>query len=100
MTISTQSFIAINVGTTSNDGTGDDLRTAFIKVNDNFQYMGNTGFSAGNIAVNGSITLNSSAAPTGNSSAVGTVGQIVWDSGNIYVCIATNTWKRATLSSY
>ena len=41
MTISTQSFLSINVGTTANDGTGDDLRTAFIKVNDNFQYMGN-----------------------------------------------------------
>lgn len=100
MTISTQPFIAVNVGTTANDGSGDDLRTAFIKVNDNFQYMGNTGFNAGNIAVNGSITLNSALAPTGNSSAQGTVGQIVWDSGNIYVCVAANTWKRATLSSY
>jgi hypothetical protein len=49
MTISTQPFIAVNVGTTANDGSGDDLRTAFIKVNDNFQYMGNTGFNAGNI---------------------------------------------------
>jgi hypothetical protein len=57
MTISTQTFLAINVGTTANDGTGDDLRTAFIKVNDNFQYMGNTGFSAGNIDVNGSIEI-------------------------------------------
>ena len=57
MTISTQPFIAVNVGTTANDGSGDDLRTAFIKVNDNFQYMGNTGFSAGNIAVNGSIEI-------------------------------------------
>jgi hypothetical protein len=57
MTISTQTFLAINVGTTANDGTGDDLRTAFSKVNDNFQWMGNTGFSAGNIAVNGSIEI-------------------------------------------
>jgi hypothetical protein len=57
MTISTQTFLAINVGTTANDGTGDDLRTAFTKVNDNFQYMGNTGFNAGNIAVNGSIEI-------------------------------------------
>ena len=57
MTISTQSFLAINVGTTANDGTGDDLRTAFIKVNDNFQYMGNTGFDAKNINVTGSIEI-------------------------------------------
>ena len=51
MTISTQPFITINVGTTASDGTGDDLRTAFIKVNDNFQYMGNTGFNAANINI-------------------------------------------------
>jgi len=33
----------INTGTTANDGTGDDLRDAFIKVNDNFTelYTGN-----------------------------------------------------------
>lgn len=29
-------FTVINVGTVANDGTGDPLRTAFIKVNDNF----------------------------------------------------------------
>jgi len=55
MTITTQSFTAINVGTTANDGQGDDLRTAFIKVNNNFQYMGNTGFNAGNIVAAGTV---------------------------------------------
>lgn len=29
----------VNLGNTSNDGTGDDLRTAFEKVNDNFTYL-------------------------------------------------------------
>jgi hypothetical protein len=57
MTISTQPFIAVNVGTTANDGSGDDLRTAFSKINDNFQWMGNTGFSAGNINVTGGINV-------------------------------------------
>lgn len=57
MTISTQTFITINVGTTANDGTGDDLRTAFIKVNDNFQYMGNTGFNAANINITGGANI-------------------------------------------
>lgn len=100
MTISTSSFLSINVGSSANDGTGDDLRTAFQKVDSNFQYIGTTGFVAANIVVNGAMTLNNSLAPTGNSSATGTAGQIVWDSGNIYICVATNTWKRATLSSY
>lgn len=50
MTITTQNFIAVNVGSSPNDGTGDDLRTAFQKVNANFGWIGNTGFSAANIA--------------------------------------------------
>ena len=32
----------INVGSTANDGTGDGLRTAYIKCNDNFQELYNT----------------------------------------------------------
>jgi hypothetical protein len=51
MTISTVSFNAINVGSSANDGTGDDLRLAFQKVNANFGWIGNTGFSAANITV-------------------------------------------------
>lgn len=30
----------------------------------------------------------------------GTAGQICWDADYIYVCTATNIWKRATLNSY
>lgn len=29
----------INTGTIANDGTGDDLREAFIKINDNFEEL-------------------------------------------------------------
>jgi hypothetical protein len=100
MTISTEAFLAVSVGSSANDGTGDSLRAAFIKVNTNFSNIGDIGFDAGNIIVQGSLVLGNSLAPTGNSSATGTAGQIVWDSGNVYVCVATNTWKRATLSSY
>ena len=51
MTITTQTFLSVGVGASANDGTGDDLRTAFQKVNANFGWIGNTGFSAGNISV-------------------------------------------------
>jgi len=34
----------INIGTTANDGTGDAIRTAFDKVNDNFDEIYSTGF--------------------------------------------------------
>jgi hypothetical protein len=33
----------INLGTNPNDGTGDDLRSAFLKVNDNFQLLATIG---------------------------------------------------------
>lgn len=32
----------INIGTLPNDGTGDPLRTAFDKINNNFAFLGNT----------------------------------------------------------
>ncbi len=33
----------VNIGTNPNDGTGDDLRSAFLKVNDNFQFLASIG---------------------------------------------------------
>jgi len=35
-----------------------------------------------------------------SASATGTQGQIAWDADYIYVCTATNTWKRAALSTW
>jgi hypothetical protein len=55
MTISTEQFTTINTGTTANDGSGDSLRTAFTKVNNNFAAIGDTGFNAANIVSTGTI---------------------------------------------
>ena len=35
-----------------------------------------------------------------SATAIGTAGTVVWDSGYIYVCTATNTWKRAAISTW
>jgi len=35
-----------------------------------------------------------------SASAAGTQGDIVWDSNYMYVCVATNTWKRTALSTW
>lgn len=35
-----------------------------------------------------------------SATATGTQGQIVWDADYIYVCVATNTWKRAAISTW
>lgn len=56
--------------------------------------------SVGGITTTGSVsvgTILSSAPQTKVSNAVGTTGQICWDSNYIYVCTATNTWKRVQL---
>lgn len=55
MTISTETFVVVNTGSSANDGTGDSIRAAFVKVNQNFANIENIGFDAGNINVNGSI---------------------------------------------
>ena len=34
------------------------------------------------------------------SSSTGYPGQMTYDSGYIYICVATNTWKRATLNTW
>jgi hypothetical protein len=143
MTISTEQFISINVGSVANDGTGDSLRDAFIKVNENFANISDIGFDAGNINVQGSleaagnvttsanvnasaiyasnyylpdgsvpldaypfnaqfdanVVISSSYVPTANTSP-GTAGQIIWDSGYLYICVATNSWKRANISTW
>lgn len=105
MTISTEQFITINVGTSANDGTGESLRSAFSKINDNFSNISLIGFDAGNINCQGSIDiganiyLSSSYVPSTAGSS-GTAGQLAWNSDYIFVCTATNTWKRANLVAW
>ena len=42
------------------------------------------------------IRIATSSAPSGKTAA-GVQGEIRWDSGYIYVCVDTNTWKRAAI---
>jgi len=99
MTISTEQFIPVLVGTVANDGTGDSLREAFIKVNDNFSNISDIGFDAANVNVTRALVLNDYGVPTAAGDP-GTAGQIVWDTNHIYVCVAANTWKRANISTW
>jgi len=57
MTITTESFLAVSVGASANDGTGDSLRAAFVKVNSNFSNIGAIGFDAGNVNITGSVDI-------------------------------------------
>ena len=35
-----------------------------------------------------------------SATAIGTTGMIAWDSSYLYVCVATNTWKRSAISTW
>jgi hypothetical protein len=54
MTVSTN-YTAVNVGSTPNDGTGDDLRTAFDKVNQNFANIYQQGAEVADWTVEGTV---------------------------------------------
>lgn len=45
------------------------------------------------------VRIDTSQTPA-SSSASGTAGEIAWDSNYIYVCVATNSWKRVALSTF
>jgi hypothetical protein len=89
----------IGIGSAANDGTGDPLRTAFSKVNDNFNEMYSsfdmTGkLTVGNSTVNTTIS-NTSGIRTGNSSYITTVNSTSFQISN---SSGIGTLTAATLS--
>ena len=48
--------------------------------------------------VNGTFRISSSTPAT--STSAGVAGQIAWSSTYLYVCVATNTWKRTAITSW
>ena len=50
--------------------------------------------------VNGeSIRIRQSVTPA-SATATGVAGEIMWDADYLYICVATNTWKRVALTSW
>jgi hypothetical protein len=45
------------------------------------------------------INIDTSKTPA-SAGATGTTGDIAWDSGYVYVCVATDTWKRASIATW
>ena len=64
----------INIGSSANDGTGDPLRDAFTKANQNFTEL---------------YARVKSSAPSSNTGSSGDLaGMIAYDSDYIYICFA------------
>ena len=70
----------------------------YLSVSGNFS-VNNTAFTVdsttGNVSLSG---LLSAPQTTKAANATGTVGQMCWDANYIYVCTATDTWKRSLLT--
>lgn len=55
MTVSTKHYVAVNLGSGPNTGTGDDLLTAFNKINQNFGNYESVGFPTADISASGTV---------------------------------------------
>jgi hypothetical protein len=52
------------------------------------------------LQVNGNGIRIATAQTPASATATGVAGTIAWDSNYVYVCVATNTWKRSALSTW
>ena len=81
----------IDIGASANDGTGDGIRTAFDKCNDNFGEL---------------YTRVRDTVPTSNLGSAGDkLGDLAFDSSHLYVCFqdydgSSVIWKRIALVSF
>lgn len=71
-----------------------DIGSAGLQFRDLY-LSGNAALSAGDLTVSsGEFVLSSPTVPT-STSFPGVPGQLSWDSGRLYICIAPNTWRRS-----
>jgi Collagen triple helix repeat (20 copies) len=87
----TQIFLA----TTTGDLTFTPTNTARFTI-DSVSVKEVTG---GNLTLSGTLRQPTSKTPS-SASATGVVGEFAWDADYIYICTATNTWKRTAISSW
>lgn len=87
-------FSAVTNGT-SNITIANTNSNAAVSINgtSNVSVFANTGFYTTALNITSSFTPASS-------SAAGVAGQIAWDYNYVYVCIATNTWKRSLIGTW
>jgi hypothetical protein len=92
-----------NVGGNLTVGTSDDKSIIFhangTTVDKRVLTINSTAVSINSTSVSIAGLLQAPQSTKQNNST-GTVGQICWDGDYIYVCTATNVWKRATLNTF
>lgn len=83
------SRLTIDTGTAGNAATGDSLRSAFTKVNTNFEEL---------------FARTTAKTPTAVGVSGDAAGQLAYDATNLYVCVAnydgsTIIWKKLILQA-
>jgi hypothetical protein len=98
--------IALLFSTGTNDDGLANPKTPRMRIGSDGKISIGNGNTAAVISGNGimdigadTIRLRTARTPA-PSSATCNQGEISWDASFIYVCVSTNTWKRASLSSY
>ena len=87
------------------DGTGAifrafDYTSEVFRIDDGGKVGIGTATPTASLDVNSDILrLRTAKTPT-SASDTGNAGDICWDADYVYVCVATNTWKRAAISTW
>lgn len=90
--------------------TGGPASDTFVTTTQEIANLGTTGGTGptgptgptgttGTTGATGSVGITGPTTPA-SAAAAGTAGTVVWDSGFVYVCVATNTWKRVAIATW
>lgn len=97
MTISTLTFTRVNTGASANDGTGDSLRAAFVKVNQNYANIEDVGFDAANIRVSKFIEVANLLVSGGIS--IGNLTPLTYPNALINAVTSANTYSQINIQN-
>ena len=82
-------------------GGGTQQKVLVIKSNaTHFTSLANDHIIAGDTTFSGGVIHTISTTPPLTATSTGVEGQVIYTSDSIYVCVATNTWKKTTISTF
>lgn len=87
---------------TSSSNTSAESSTERLRIDSAGRVLVGTSADSGGalFQVNGDRIRVGTAKTPASATATGTAGEICWDASYIYVCTATNTWKRSALTTW
>jgi hypothetical protein len=100
MVIGDTGIVTLNSTTASTSTTTGSLVNAGGFGNAGAAYIGGILNVAGATATFAGTVIHTLSATPASASATGTTGTISWDASYIYICTATNTWKRVAIATW